>query len=77
MFGVRRTTAERRKLAREVVTVKTRFGEVAVKVGRLNGQVVQAAPEYESCRTVANRANAPLKRVYEAAIKAFNPTGES
>ncbi|MGN6555338.1 MAG: nickel pincer cofactor biosynthesis protein LarC [Verrucomicrobiota bacterium] len=70
-FGVRRHLAERRKLKRDFTSVKTKFGEVAVKLGRLNGQVVQAAPEFESCRDLAERARVPLKNVYEAAIKAI------
>ena len=69
-FGVRRTIAERRKLRREFTRVKTPFGDVAVKIGRLNGKVVQAAPEFESCRKLAARAKVPLKRIYEAALKA-------
>ena len=69
-FGVRRTLAERRKLRREFETVKTRFGEVKVKLGLLNGKVVQVAPEYESCRKLAERACVPLKDVYEAARQA-------
>jgi uncharacterized protein (DUF111 family) len=69
-FGVRRTMAERRKLRREFIKVKTPFGGVTVKIGRLNGKVVQAAPEFESCRKLAARAKVPLKRIYEAALKA-------
>lgn len=69
-FGVRRYTAERRKLARQSTTVKTPFGDVQVKLGRLDGRVIQAAPEFESCKKVAASAQVPLKRVYEAAIKA-------
>ncbi|HOB32088.1 MAG TPA: nickel pincer cofactor biosynthesis protein LarC [Verrucomicrobiota bacterium] len=72
-FGVRRSVAERRKLRREIKSVKTRFGEIAVTLGLLNGKVVQAAPEYESCRKAAQRANAPLKTVYSAAVKALKP----
>ena len=34
-FGVRRSLAERRKLQREIVTVKTDFGEVSVKLGQV------------------------------------------
>ena len=68
-FGVRRHTAERRKLRREFTTVKTPFGEVTVKIGKLNGKIVQAAPEFESCRKAAEQANVPLKQVYEAALK--------
>lgn len=66
-FGVRRTRAERCKLRRDLVTVNTAFGAVTVKRGWLDGRVVQAAPEYESCRQVAEAAGVPLKRVYEAA----------
>jgi uncharacterized protein (TIGR00299 family) protein len=70
-FGVRRTFAERRKLKRESVSVKTPFGDVTVKFGRLNGRVVQAAPEFESCRKLAGRAKVPLRQVYEAASQAI------
>jgi len=70
-FGVRRTTAERRKLRREFSRVKTPLGEVAVKIGRLNGKVVQAAPEFESCKKLAVRAKIPLKRIYKTVLKAI------
>src|SRR5882672_3725715 len=61
-FGVRRTLAERRKLRREIVTVKTKFGSVKVKIGSLNGKMVQAAPEFESCKTLAAQRKVPLKQ---------------
>jgi uncharacterized protein (TIGR00299 family) protein len=67
-FGVRRTIAERRKLRREVIQVKTPWGEVTVKIGRLNGQAVQVAPEFESCKKLAARRRIPLKTVYAAAL---------
>jgi len=69
-FGVRRTTAERRKLRREFTTVKTRYGNVTVKLGSLDGRIVQATPEFESCKQIATKAKVPLKQVYEAALKA-------
>ena len=68
-FGVRRTLAERRKLRREFVSVKTPFGPVTVKLGRLGGKVVRTAPEFESCKKRAAQAGVPLQRIYEAAIK--------
>jgi hypothetical protein len=71
-FGVRRSVAERRKLSREFVAVKTPYGDVSVKVGKLNGKVVQAAPEFESCRKLAETAGVPLKSVYEAANQALS-----
>ncbi len=69
-FGVRRHSAERRKLHREFTTVKTPFGEVTVKIGKLDGKIVQAAPEFESCKKAAEKAGVPLKEVYEAALMA-------
>jgi uncharacterized protein (TIGR00299 family) protein len=68
-FGVRRTLAERRKLKREFVNVATPFGDITVKLGKLGGTVVQAAPEFESCRKAAEAAGVPLKAVYEAALR--------
>ncbi|MGB7768903.1 MAG: nickel pincer cofactor biosynthesis protein LarC [Verrucomicrobiia bacterium] len=70
-FGVRRTWAERCKLRREFTEVKTPFGKITVKLGRLNGKVVQATPEFESCKKLAARAKVPLKQVYSAANRAI------
>jgi pyridinium-3,5-bisthiocarboxylic acid mononucleotide nickel chelatase len=73
-FGLRRYTAERRKLRREFVTVQTAHGTVTIKVGRLDGKVLQAAPEFESCKTVAEAAKVPVKEIYEAALRALPPS---
>jgi len=69
-FGVRQTIAQRRKLRREFAEVKTRFGSVKVKLGRLSGRIVQAAPEFDSCRSIAAMAGVPVKDVYTAAVVA-------
>jgi pyridinium-3,5-bisthiocarboxylic acid mononucleotide nickel chelatase len=69
-FGVRRSFLERRKLAREFLGVPTPFGEIRVKIGRLNGEVVQVAPEFDVCRDRALQAGAPVREVMEAAAAA-------
>lgn len=69
-FGVRRGVLERRKLRREFLSVDTPVGRIKVKVGRLDGRIVQVAPEYESCRAVAAERGVPLKAVYTAAVQA-------
>lgn len=69
-FGVRRTIAERRKLKREQMELETPFGKVTVKFGRLNECVLQASPEFESCRAVAERAGVTTRQVYDAAKRA-------
>ena len=68
-FGVRKTIAERRKLRREFVEAATTFGKVTVKIGRLGGKVVQAAPEFESAKKLAAKAKVPVKQIFEAAVK--------
>ena len=70
-FGVRRSTAERRKLQREFIVVKTPHGEISVKLGKLDGRIVQAAPEFESCHKLAEQTGVPLKEIYQAARRAL------
>lgn len=73
-LGVRRTVAERRKLQREFVTVQTRHGAVQVKLGKLNGETLHAAPEFESCRALAEQRGLPVQQVFQAALAALqNP----
>jgi uncharacterized protein (TIGR00299 family) protein len=66
-LGVRRSQCERRKLKREVISVKTEFGTVEVKIGRLDGCAIQASPEFESCRRLAEEKQVPIKNIYQAA----------
>jgi hypothetical protein len=73
-FGVRIREAQRRKLRRETVSVATPLGEIIVKLGRLDGRIVQVAPEYESALAVAEKNQVPLKTVYATALKHFSPS---
>src|SRR5207302_2063312 len=70
-FGVRRYTAERRKLAREFITLKTPYGEVKVKIGKLDGKIIQAAPEFASCKKLAEETGVAVKQIYAAVSKAL------
>ncbi len=73
-FGVRISSAHRRKLRRESVSVATPWGDVVVKQGRLDGRIVQVAPEYESARLVAEKRGVPLKTIYASALKQLGST---
>lgn len=70
-IGLRITEAQRRVLAREFVTVTTPHGEVRMKLARLNGHVLNAAPEYEDCRKLAEEKSVPLKQVLADAEFAY------
>jgi len=70
-FGLRSDKVVRLKLARRTETVRTEFGEIDVKIGIKGDRIVQVAPEYESCRRAAERSGAPLKLIYEQAVRAL------
>lgn len=70
-FGVRRSEQPRTRLAREHVTVETRFGAIRVKVGRRGVQVLHAWPEYEDCVAAAGKSGGTLHDVQQAALQAF------
>jgi hypothetical protein len=76
-FGLRVSRRTRLKLAREIRTVETPYGPVAVKVGRLGERLVQASPEFEDCRRVAAAAGVPVRMVLEAARDAARAHRES
>ena len=68
-FGIRSHLASRHKLARTFETVETGFGPVRIKVGRRQGRIVAASPEFEDCREAAIRASRPLREVMDLAMR--------
>jgi uncharacterized protein (TIGR00299 family) protein len=70
-IGIRRYNVERTTLDREFVEVETEYGNIRVKVSRLNGEVVNFAPEYEDCVRIAREKNVPLKTIQTLAINAY------
>ena len=73
-FGLRIQPVTRLKLQRDFIDVPTPFGPVTVKRGFRDTDLVQLAPEYESCRVLAEQHGIPLKAVYEAAYQAAQAT---
>jgi uncharacterized protein (TIGR00299 family) protein len=70
-LGVRYRVERRLEAARRIERVRTRFGPVAVKVGRLGDRVVHGWPEYDDCARLAERHGVALWDVQEAAIAAW------
>jgi uncharacterized protein (TIGR00299 family) protein len=64
-LGLRVRNVERECLSRELVSVTTRFGRVDVKVARLDGQIVNAMPEYDQIRKIAIDSGLPFRVVHE------------
>lgn len=73
-LGVRIREEKRRVLCRSFETVKTPWGEVKVKTGFAGAdknEILQIAPEYEECKSISEKFGIPLKKVYTAALLAF------
>jgi uncharacterized protein (DUF111 family) len=71
-IGVRAYDARRRVLAREIVSVQSKFGgDVRIKVAQLNGETVNAQPEFEDCQRLAAAAGVPLRQVMADALHAY------
>jgi len=70
-LGVRRREERREVLARKLVTVSTRWGDVRLKVASMNGTISNYAPEYDDCRRIAVEHHVPLKNVMQEAMQAY------
>jgi uncharacterized protein (TIGR00299 family) protein len=70
-FGARTYRAQRRTLPRESVNVHTQFGDVRVKISRVNGHIRHAAPEFEDCKKLAEEKHVPLHQVIDEAKRNF------
>ena len=73
-FGLRVEKIRRLKLARRFETVRTRYGEIIVKVGMKGTRVMQLAPEFESCLAAAELAGVPLREVHATALEVARNT---
>ena len=70
-LGVRIRQEQRRILQREHVTVQSPWGPIRVKLGRLQGEVVNCAPEFEDCRSIAESTGVPLKTILQEALRLY------
>jgi pyridinium-3,5-bisthiocarboxylic acid mononucleotide nickel chelatase len=76
-IGVRTHQAMRKTLEREFVRVATEWGDVRMKVSRMAGAIVNAAPEFEDCRKIAESNGVALKAVMTAAAFEFQKRFDS
>jgi uncharacterized protein (TIGR00299 family) protein len=71
-IGVRWQEVQRTVADRSIVPVVTEWGSVGVKVAERNGRIINIAPEFGDCRALAEQSGAPLKKIYQAALQAWN-----
>lgn len=71
-LGIRRQLIDRVSLPREIKTVKTKYGNIRVKIAKFNGKIVRATPEYEDCKKIAKKQNISLQEVMNEAHRRFD-----
>ena len=71
-LGIRRWQACRHKLERRPHQVQTAWGTIDGKLAVLSDGSTSFSPEFESCKRIAEQHGAPLKDVYEGAMRAFD-----
>ena len=69
-LGVRLSSLRRYELDRGWGSVDVDGHEVRIKLGRLDGRVVNVAPEHDDCKAVADATGRPVKSIWAAALAA-------
>jgi hypothetical protein len=69
-LGVRVSRLHRYELERDELAVELPGGSVRVKIGRLDGRVVNVAPEHDDCAALARATGRSVKSVWAAALAA-------
>jgi pyridinium-3,5-bisthiocarboxylic acid mononucleotide nickel chelatase len=73
-LGIRIHHERRSCLDRAHTTVTTPYGDIRIKIGSRDGEIFNAAPEFEDCRTAAAKHNVAIKTVQQAATSAYLQT---
>ena len=71
-LGVREQPLLRDALTREIVQVNTEYGDLDVKLGILDGKIVNAMPEYDQVQEAAREHSVPFSKVRDAALDKVN-----
>lgn len=73
-LGIRSHEVQRTALQRRFEEVETPYGKLKMKIGYDGAKVLNAAPEFEEARALAEKAGVPLKLVLAAALAAYHRT---
>ncbi len=62
-FGIREYQTKRTMLNRTFKTVSTKYGDIKIKVGEYQGEIITESPEIDDCITLAKKNNVSLKEI--------------
>jgi pyridinium-3,5-bisthiocarboxylic acid mononucleotide nickel chelatase len=66
-LGVRVKPVRRHEAERQMRTIETRYGQVPLKLKILDGEILQASPEFDVCVLLADHAGVPVAQVLQEA----------
>lgn len=66
-FGVRTNLTERTILERKFIDYKTKWGIIKIKIGKFDGEIIKASPEYEDVAHVAKLSKRTFLDVFQLA----------
>lgn len=70
-LGVREYEVTKKMLKREYEIIDTKYGELTVKKGLRNGNVIKVKPEYEECKVLAMKNEIPITDIYLEVTKSL------
>lgn len=68
-FGIRMYKVDREILHRKFEKVETKYGDINMKIGIRDREIIQRSPEYEDVRKIAEKNDISIKKVYDEAMK--------
>ena len=63
-FGVRYKKLNRATLYRRFSKISTKYGDIQIKLGYLNGKLIKVTPEYEDCKIIAKKGKISLNQIF-------------
>ena len=71
-LGIRQYQIDRYTLPRKIETVSTRYGKIRVKVADTGAGIQKISPEYEDCKTAAEKNQVPITQIYQETLQVYH-----
>lgn len=70
-LGIREIKVNRSELERTTVTVSTQWGDVRIKQGWYNDELITNSPEFEDCKKIAEASGKTIKDIYGLVLQLY------
>lgn len=70
-IGLRYYETKRKKLKRDIKTVKTKFGDIRIKISGSKNDIKNISPEYADSKEASQKNKVPIKKIMEETIRLY------